>query len=113
SLPFGGEGEEADLFGGAAPGFAAAVRPAPALPRERAAAEAIVRQSGGGTAYGEVNLGDEGGEAEVPIDASPAPARRDEDMEFGAIPQEDQPRPDTAAGATAGPTHVAMPLGRG
>ncbi|MEI9951035.1 MAG: zinc-ribbon domain-containing protein [Pseudomonadota bacterium] len=102
----GAEAEEADLFGEGAP--RAASRNAP---QARASAEAIVRQSGGGTAYGEVNLGDEGGEAEVPIEAGPPPAaRRDEDMEFGAIPQEDQPRP--TAGAT-GPTHVALPIGRG
>ncbi len=108
SLPYGGEGEEADLFGSPVPGFAPS---APAAPRERPAPEALVRQSGGGTAYGEVNLGDdEEGEAGVPIDAGPSPARRDEDMEFGAIPQEDQPRPNTAA--ATGPTHVAMPVRR-
>ena len=102
-----GAGEEADLFGGPAQNFGAS-----APPRERPAPEAVVRQSGGGTAYGEVNLGDEGGaESGVPLDAGAAPARRDEDMEFGAIPQEDQPRPGGAAGA--GPTHVQMPIGRG
>ena len=108
SLPYSGDGEEADLFGSPAPGFGPS---APSAPRERPAPEALVRQGGGGTAYGEVNLGDdEGGEAGVPIDAAPSPGRRDEDMEFGAIPQEDQPRPNTAA--ATGPTHVAMPLGR-
>jgi predicted Zn finger-like uncharacterized protein len=102
---YGVEAEEADLFG-AAPaqvaarggGHGGSGMPDPA----------IVRQSGGGTAYGEVNLGDEGGgEAEVPIEAGAPPTRREEDMEFGAIPQEDQARP--AAGA---PTHVAMAVGR-
>ncbi|HEX2672880.1 MAG TPA: tetratricopeptide repeat protein, partial [Polyangiaceae bacterium] len=41
--------------------------------------------------------------------------RRDEDMEFGAIPQEDQPRGVAAAGApgAAAATHVALPVGRG
>ena len=107
SLPFGNDAEEADLFGGPAPGFGAASVP----PRERAAPEALVRQGGGGTAYGEVNLGDEGGGPDMPIDAATGAPRRDEDMEFGAIPQEDQPRPDTGAGT--GPTHVAMPVGRG
>lgn len=106
AMSYGNEAEEADLFGGPSQGFGAPSPP----PRERAAPEALVRQSGGGTAYGEVNLGDEGGEAEVPIDAAPAATRREEDMEFGAIPQEDQPRPDTGAGT--GPTHVAMPVGR-
>ncbi|MEO7032202.1 MAG: tetratricopeptide repeat protein [Polyangiaceae bacterium] len=100
---YGVEAEEADLFG-APPGQA---QGRAARERERAPAPdaAIVRQSGGGTAYGEVNLGDEGDEAEMPIDA--APARREEDMEFGAIPQEDQPR-----GPAGGATHVAMPVGR-
>ena len=108
---FGAEGEEADLFGDVAPRMPVAPRvPASSAPQTRAAAEAIVRQSGGGTAYGEVNLGDEGDEAEVPIEAGSPPARRDEDMEFGAIPQEDQPR---AAAGAAGPTQVAMPIGRG
>ena len=102
---YGADGEEADLFGDVAPRV-----PAASAPHARAAAEAIVRQSGGGTAYGEVNLGDEGGEAEVPLEAGPPAARRDEDMEFGAIPQEDQPRGPAGA---AGPTHVAMPVGRG
>ena len=102
-----GEAEEADLFG-AAPANLGQGSP----PRDYSAPEALVRQGGGGTAYGEVNLGDDdGGSAEMPIDAvgSPAGARRDEDMEFGAIPQEDQPRGDAAGG----PTHVAMPVGRG
>lgn len=105
------EGEEADLFGEAPPR-------AVASPAQRAqaaeAAAAITRQSGGGTAYGEVNLGgDEGGEADMPIDAGAADdARREEDMEFGGIPQEDQPRP-VAGSAAGGPTHVAMPIGRG
>lgn len=103
---FGDDGEEADLFGDPAP--RAAVGHAP-----RSVDAAIVRQSGGGTAYGEVNLGDEGGGDEMPIDAGVSTEdRREEDMEFGAIPQEDQPRP--AAGAAGiGPTHVAMPIGRG
>jgi len=87
------EPEEADIFGDVAP--QAAARPAPAA---RAPAEAVVRTSGGGTAYGEVNLGDDGDEAEVPLEAgSPLAPRRDEDMEFGAIPQEDQPRVAEAA----------------
>ncbi len=102
---FGAEAEEADLFGDVAPRAPAANAPA-----ARVAPEAVVRQSGGGTAYGEVNLGDEGGEAEVPIEAGPSGARRDEDMEFGAIPQEDQPRPKAGG---AGPIQVAMPVGRG
>jgi tetratricopeptide (TPR) repeat protein len=104
SANFGADAEEADLFGGA-PSDAASGR----APRERSVPDpAIVRQSGGGTAYGEVNLGDEDGAAELPIEAGAPAPRRDEDMEFGAIPQEAQPRPSAAPGTT----HVAMPVGR-
>src|SRR6478736_4906428 len=100
---FAGEAEEADLFGDAPPRIPAAKAPA-----ARAPSEAIVRKSGGGTAYGEVNLGgDEGSEAEVPLEASPAP-RRDEDMEFGAIPQEDRPRVAPSAAAAV----ATVPAGR-
>ncbi len=103
----GAEGEEADLFGEVAPH--AALRNTPAA---RAAAEAIVRQSGGGTAYGEVNLGDEGAEAEVPIESGAVapPRAATKTWSSARIPQEDQPR---AAAGAAGPTHVAMPIGRG
>jgi len=93
------DAEEADIFGD---GQVAPRAKARTLPRTPASAEAIVRQSGGGTAYGEVNLGDDGSEAPVPLEAGPPlSARRDEDMEFGAIPQEDQPRaaPGTVARA--------------
>ena len=104
SPAFGNEAEEADLFGEAPIPSRRGGGTAP----ERALADAaIVRQSGGGTAYGEVNLGDDlGDEAELPIEAGIGPAggatRRDEDMEFGAIPQEDQPR------AASSQTHVAI-----
>jgi tetratricopeptide (TPR) repeat protein len=50
----------------------------------------ITRSAGGGTSYGEVNLdggGGDGVEVEAPIVRSVAP-RPDEDMEFGAVPQE-------------------------
>ena len=104
-LPIGGRGysqrgvpvappldaQEADLFG-------ESPRPAFGRGTSERAPEAVVRQSGGGTAYGEVNLGDEGGEADVPIDGSPA-TRHDEDMEFGAIPQEAPSRSSARAGA--------------
>ncbi|HYP91549.1 MAG TPA: hypothetical protein VEQ59_25450, partial [Polyangiaceae bacterium] len=102
---FSAEGEEADLFGDVAPRLPVA-QAAPVRP----AAEAVVRQSGGGTAYGEVNLGDDSEEAEVPLEAGPRATHRDEDMEFGAIPQEDQPR--ATARAAAGPKAVATPVGR-
>jgi len=107
AAPFAAEAEEADLFGSVSPRVPAINVPA------RAAVEPVVRQSGGGTAYGEVNLGDESDEAAVPLEATPAASARDEDMEFGAIPQEDQPRAAGSAAVKAGPTHAAVPVGRG
>jgi cytochrome c-type biogenesis protein CcmH/NrfG len=100
---FRGDGEEADLFGQAPiPG-----RGEPAAARPRAPVDAaVVRQSGGGTAYGEVNLGDEaevGGELPIEAGVARQPARRDEDMEFGAIPQEDQPKKPSL-----GPQHATV-----
>jgi hypothetical protein len=78
---------------------------APAPPqRAFAATEAIQRQTGGGgTDYGEVSLdGGGGGDGEVALDGpargAPGPAataRSEDDMEFGAVPQE------AAPGATA------------
>jgi tetratricopeptide (TPR) repeat protein len=59
---------------------------------------AVVRQSGGGTNYGEVNL--DASEAPVSIGA-------DDDMEFGAIPQE---RPDAPRAAPAPQPIAAAPL---
>src|SRR5204863_1453006 len=56
---------------------------------------------------------DEGSEADVPLEAAPSAARRDEDMEFGAIPQEDQPRAAAGAVRSSGPSPVSMPAGRG
>ena len=50
----------------------------------------ITRSGGGGTSYGEVNLDGGGGggvDVDAPIIRSVAP-RSDEDMEFGAVPQE-------------------------
>jgi tetratricopeptide (TPR) repeat protein len=59
------------------------------------AAAAVQRQTGGGgTDYGEVSLdggGYGGGGAEMALDGAPEPApagAREEDMEFGAVPQE-------------------------
>lgn len=52
----------------------------------------VVREAGGGTSYGEVNL-DAGGSTDVPAASQPPAARTDaadDDMEFGAIPQEDE-----------------------
>ena len=72
--------------------------------------EALHRQTGGGgTDYGEVSLdgGGGGGVAEVALDAAPPGATRaDDDMEFGAVPQENKARAPTAA------THVAAAVGK-
>jgi tetratricopeptide (TPR) repeat protein len=64
---------------------------------------AIVRSTGGGTSYGEVNLDGGGGsglDTEAPLGGSVAP-RVDEDMEFGALPQERQEPAAATAAATA------------
>jgi predicted Zn finger-like uncharacterized protein len=80
---------EVDPFGEAPipsqpPGSAASLPPTGA-----AASAGVVRSGGGGTNYGEVNLdaGAGGFDVEAPIVRSIAP-RGDEDMEFGAVPQE-------------------------
>ncbi|MCA9632493.1 MAG: tetratricopeptide repeat protein, partial [Myxococcales bacterium] len=66
---------------------------------------AIVRQAGGGVSYGEVNLGDEGvGGGSVGLEGG-----GEDDMEFGAIPQEDQPKPKPAQAAG---THVQLHVGQ-
>ena len=68
----------------------------------------VVRQQGGGTAFGEVNL-DAGG-ADVALDGEPGAPRAEDDMEFGGIPQElpggAQPSLPTAGAA---PIQVAPP----
>lgn len=108
---------EADPFGemplpGPTSGGAPAFSPGPAPePRAFAATEAaaIQRQTGGGgTDYGEVSLDGGGGGAEVALDG-PAPAvtapagRAEDDMEFGAVPQEPAP------GSTATQAQVGAP----
>jgi tetratricopeptide (TPR) repeat protein len=85
-------------------GGAAAFIPTPAAagnPVIRQAAESVVRQAGGGTAYGEVNLGSDT-ESEVALDGPALPPARpsmpsEEDMEFGEVPQERGPAPATTA----------------
>ncbi len=71
----------------------------------------VVRQEGGGgTDFGEVNL-DMGGGGEVSLDAEgPGPARSEDDMEFGGIPQE-LPGGPQASGAPRGiaPIQLAPP----
>ncbi len=102
---------EADPFGemplpGPTSGRAPAYAPAPAPePRAFAATEAaaIQRQTGGGgTDYGEVSLdAGGGGGGEVALDGPAAPAvtgaasRAEDDMEFGAVPQEPAPGSST------------------
>ena len=86
---------EVDLGGGPGPSAAPQWGSAPSAPPP---AEAVVRQSGGGTAFGEVNL--EAGGAGGPIDAV-----RDE-MEFGGLPQEGQ------VGADGAPLQVRVPVQR-
>ena len=57
------------------------------------AAGVVVRQEGGGTSYGEVNLGGEASDFALEAPAPPPPPARNEDMEFEAVPQEKgQPR---------------------
>ncbi|HEU5077311.1 MAG TPA: tetratricopeptide repeat protein, partial [Polyangiaceae bacterium] len=71
---------------------------APKRPAPRAAA--VERQAGGGVAFGEVNLGgDDAPAADVALDeVRPRQlSQTDEDMEFGAIPQEEPAVPQNAA----------------
>src|SRR5690606_28014615 len=74
------------------------------------AAHTVQRRAGGGTSFGEVDLG--GGDepaAEVALDdVRPRQlSQSEEDMEFGAIPQEEAP----PAPATAGASQVRMHVG--
>ncbi len=57
-------------------------------------AGAVIRQEGGGTSYGEVNLGGDSSELAIEARQPPTSARNQaEDMEFQAVPQEKgQPR---------------------
>lgn len=70
--------------------------------------EPLQRQTGGGgTDYGEVSLDGGGGGAEVALDGAPAPPaapRGDDDMEFGAVPQEAQPGSVSTTHVTFAPT---------
>jgi predicted Zn finger-like uncharacterized protein len=89
---------EVDPFGEASlPGPASA--PQRSLSAAQAAISAPERQTGGGTAYGEVSLDAGGGGDEVALDAAPPPlgGRSDDDMEFGAVPQEAPPGTSAAA----------------
>lgn len=98
----GAAGAEFDAF---------AVEPsAPKRPVQRAVA--VERQAGGGVAFGEVNLGgddDDPGAAVALEEVRPRQlSQTDEDMEFGAIPQEEPARPGSKA---PGASQVRMNLG--
>ncbi len=93
---------EADPFGEA---------PIPSQPRGRrsdppVSGAPLTRSAGGGTSYGEVNLeGDSAGvDVETPLERSDSP-RGEEDMEFGAVPQE---RPQVAAATALKPGMPAV-----
>jgi tetratricopeptide (TPR) repeat protein len=82
---------EADPFG-EAPIPSPPARPPASVPPMSGGG--VVRSGGGGTSYGEVNLDGGAGagvDVEAPLVRSLAP-RADEDMEFGAVPQE-RPQP--------------------
>jgi predicted Zn finger-like uncharacterized protein len=75
----------------------------------------IERQGGGGTSYGEVNLEGASEAAEVNLESVPPVSKReaDDDMEFGAIPQEREtaaatPSEELDAAPAPGPVGVAV-----
>jgi cellulose synthase operon protein C len=99
AAPFAGMTEadplEADPFGEAA--LPPPVSRAPKVASQPPGGDAVIRSTGGGTNYGEVNLDGETAGGSVPLEEPPvrsanvrgdAPARGEEDMEFGAVPQE-------------------------
>jgi tetratricopeptide (TPR) repeat protein len=85
---------------------------APSFAAPASAAAPVVRQAGGGTAYGEVNLNDGApAGADVMIEAPAVPSARGalpsgEDMEFGDVPQERAAPP--ASRATVANANVAV-----
>jgi len=110
--PFGEMALPGPMSGGAAPAPAPAPQPRAFAATEAAAA--LQRQTGGGgTDYGEVSLDGGGGGDEVALDG-PAPAASapaagrggDDDMEFGAVPQE--PASGTATQAQMGGPKVKL-----
>lgn len=113
--PFGDLGGDGFSFNPSltdAPGdvdpFAASVPPPPSGPPPQADPVEIIRQVDGGTGYGEVNLGGDD-LIESPIEEEAPPPSEDQhpdDMEFGAIPQEDG-KPDPEADAV----HARMAIG--
>jgi cellulose synthase operon protein C len=92
--------------------FGSAPQFAPRAPEfaPRAAAEGVQRKTGGGgTDYGEVSLdAGGGGGGDVALEGAPVPApprAGDDDMEFGAVPQE-------AAPGSSAQVHVGPGLGK-
>jgi predicted Zn finger-like uncharacterized protein len=86
---------EADPFGEAA--LPPPVSRAPKVSSQPPGVDAVIRSTGGGTSYGEVNLDGGPSGASVPLEEppirssaarGPAASRPEEDMEFGAVPQE-------------------------
>lgn len=74
------------------------------------AAVPLQRQAGGGTSFGEVNLDDNVAGADVALDdyRPPQVSVPDEEMEFGAIPQEEEL---DSRSVTAGASQVRMQVG--
>jgi tetratricopeptide (TPR) repeat protein len=128
SAPPLGAPASGDLFGSMPPGPSG---PTPgslsgdafgSLPPEAPASDPeVTRQAGGGVSFGEVNLGDDGG-GDVPSEiggqlgsvAKPSafgerdlPGGGDDDMEFGAIPQEEEGGAGDAVGETGIGTQMA------
>lgn len=120
--PFGPGPAGADPFAMAPPKAAAAPPPRPQAPS---------RQAGGGTDFGEVDLGGDGGDFSVARDLPKAPPKGatasapeapgwgerdlgggDDDMEFEAIPQEKKDAPPSSESAEVGTSaSVAPPSG--
>jgi tetratricopeptide (TPR) repeat protein len=92
------DGLDADPFGEAPIPSQGARAPAASAPAPSSLG-AITRAGGGGTSYGEVNL-DGGGADEVPLEEARRPPR-DEDMEFGGLPEERAPALAAAPAAVA------------
>jgi tetratricopeptide (TPR) repeat protein len=87
---------EADPFGEAP--LPPPVSRAPQAASQPPGVESVTRAAGGGTNYGEVSLGESAG-ASVHLEEPPirsAAARGEEDMEFGAVPQERAELPPAA-----------------
>jgi predicted Zn finger-like uncharacterized protein len=87
---------------------------APPIVNPAALGSPVIRQAGGGTAYGEVDLGGDASD-EVALEAPGAPPRApmpsDEDMEFGGVPQEQAPADRAAPLQGRAPAAAIAPVG--